>query len=241
MPQDTPDIPEIPTIDDLLNVYNLLVENIYFRVQDKKRATGGVERSVKGSFVEAFARGLIRRAWFDLVGTINDIRVDKGSVTVSLKKDYLKRVKDREIVDYIQKNIENYSYKFKIDVPVYIKENLVMAVECKSYTENAMIKRILIDGSFVKEVSPEAEIVLFQLESQLGGDYSDIFKERKFGSTSTHTLMSYFDYTLHILTLLEGDRDVNRPIHKREFFKSMKRETLENALSFFTFYLKKHC
>ena len=160
---------------------------------------------------------------------------------VPIKKDYLRKIQDKDLVNYMWKNIKNYSYKFKIDVPVYIKGNLVMAVECKSYAENAMLKRILIDGAFVKEVVPDAEIVLFQLESQLGGDYSDIFKEKKKGSASTHTLMSYFDYPLHVITLLEGDRKVNEPIHKKEHFKPMKRKALENALLFFTSYLKKHC
>ena len=240
MLQDIPSIPEIPTIDDLLKAYNSLVKDMDFRVQDKKRATGGIERSVKGSFVEAFARGLINRAWFDLVGDISDLRTDKGSVTVPLKKNYLKRIQDRAVVNHIRKNIQDYSYKFKIDVPVYIKNNLVMAVECKSYAENAMLKRILIDGSFVKEIAPDAEVVLFQFESQLGGDYSDIFKKKKTGSTSTHTLMSYFNYTLHIITLLEGDRKINKPIHKKEHFKPMKRKALENALSFFKQYLQRH-
>ncbi len=240
MSQDAPNIPDIPTIDELLEAYNSLVEDVDFKVQDRQRASGGIERSIKGSFVEAFARGLVKRAWFNLTGDISDLRTNKGAVTVPLKKDYLKRVQDKEVAGYIKKNIKDYSYKFKIDVPVYIRENLVMAIECKSYAENAMIKRVLIDGSFIKEMSPDAEVVLFQFESQLGGDYSDIFKEKKFGSASTHTLMSYFDYTLHIITLLEGDRKVNQPIHKKEFFKPMKREILEDALAFFTTHLKKH-
>ncbi len=234
------DLPEIPTIDDLLAAYNSLVKRIGSEVQDTKRATGGIERSIKGSFVEAFARGLVKRAWFDMVGNIDDLSTEQGSVTVPLKKDYLDTI-ENEIAEHIRKNIKDYSYKFNIDVPVYVRGNLVMAIECKSYTENAMIKRILIDGSFVKEISPDAEIVLFQLESQLGGDYSEILKEVKFGSTSTHTLMSYFDYTLNIITLLEGDRKVDRPIHRGEFFKPMKRESLVNALSFFKSHLQQYC
>ena len=243
MTKGIPTIPEIPTIDELLHAYSSLVENMsdVVKLANKEgRSDGGVQRSFKGLFFEKFTRGLIRRAWFDIAGDISDLRTEKGSVTVPIKKDYIKKMKDREIAKHIEKNIREYSYTFKIDVPVYIKEKLVMAVECKSFTENAMLKRILIDGFFVKEISPDAEIVLFQLESQLGGDYSDILKEKKLGSTSTHTLMSYFDYPLHIITLLEGDRKTNEPIHRKEFFKPMKREALENALMFFTFYLERY-
>jgi len=50
-----------------------------------------------------------------------------------------------------------------------------------------------------------------QLESQLGGDYSTD-KDIIFGSRSTHTLLSHFDIDLNIITLLEGERKVKRPI-----------------------------
>jgi len=70
---------------------------------------------------------------------------------------------------------------------------------------------------------------LFQLESQLGGDYSannDVI----LGSYSTHTLLSYFDIDLDIITLLEGERKVNRPIHKPQYYKPLKLDRLLQAL-----------
>ncbi len=45
--------------------------------------------------------------------------------------------------------------------------------------------------------------------------------------------MSFFDYRLDIVTLLEGDRKVDRPIHKPEFFKKMKRVSLQKAYDLF--------
>jgi len=235
-------LPDIPTIDELLRVFNSLVENIASEIRDKgeDRAPGGIQRAYKGELVEALARGLIKRAWVNLNGNIADLKTEKGKIVAPLKEDYLKRIKDKWLIDHITKNIAGYKYTFKIDVPVYVRGKLALAVECKAYAENAMMKRILLDGSFIKKAEPAAEIVLFQLESQLGGDYADIFKRRRAGSASTHTLMSYFDYDLHIVTLLEGERHPKRPIHAEPFFKPLKRKSLENALNFFTSLLKKH-
>lgn len=102
-------------------------------------------------------------------------------------------------------------------------------MECKAYTENAMLKRILVDFTLFKQVYPDLSFVLLQLESQLGGDYS-LVNSTKYGSPSTHTLLSYFDIDLNILTLLEGERKVDRPIHKHEYYKSLRAESLLTAL-----------
>ena len=226
------------TIDDIITTYNSLTANIDTVVNDSDRAQGGIERSIKGATVESFARSLVTIAWLELGGNMQDIRLTKGSVKVALQPSYLDKIQDDDVKKHIQNNLQNYTYSFRIDVPVYIKDELVMAIECKAYAENAMLKRILFDGSLIKRASPNTEIVLLQLESQLGGDYSDIFKEKIYGSTSTHTLMSYFDYKLHILTLLEGERKVDKPIHKKEFYKPLKQKSLENVVAFFKAHLR---
>ncbi|HDP34791.1 MAG TPA: restriction endonuclease, partial [Candidatus Hydrogenedentes bacterium] len=51
-----------------------------------------------------------------------------------------------------------------------------------------------------------------------------------YGSKSTHTLLSYFDVDLNIITLLEGERKVDKPIHKQEYFKKMNDEVLKKAV-----------
>jgi hypothetical protein len=90
-------------------------------------------------------------------------------------------------------------------------------------------ERILVDFTLLKQVYPELTFVLFQLESQLGGDYSSS-NYIKYGSPSTHTLLSYFDIDLNIITLLQGERKVDRPIHKPEYYKALKEENLLTAL-----------
>jgi hypothetical protein len=53
-------------------------------------------------------------------------------------------------------------------------------------------------------------------------------------------LLSYFDIQLNIITLLEGERKVDRPIHKPEFYKPLKKENLKKAVAVFKALLEKH-
>jgi hypothetical protein len=101
-----------------------------------------------------------------------------------------------------------------------------MGIECKAFTENAMLKRILVDFTLLKTIYPNLSCCLFQLESQLTGDYSEIKKTIIYGSHSTHTLLSYFDVDLNIFTLLEGERKVDEPIHKKDYFKPLEKKYL---------------
>ena len=82
----------------------------------------------------------------------------------------------------------------------------------------------------LRQVAPHLKCVLLQLESQLGGDYSQPLKPVIYGSPSTHTLLLYFDVDLNIITLLEGERKVNKPIHKRGYFKEMTEDALRKAV-----------
>ena len=81
---------------------------------------------------------------------------------------------DTEVVNHIRENIADYEYRFKIDVPVVVRDELVIAVECKAYADNTMLKRVLFDGYLIRRHSIRmptlfAFNVRFQLESQLDG------------------------------------------------------------------------
>ena len=93
-----------------------------------------------------------------------------------------------------------------------------------------MLKRILVDFTLLRTVYPNLVCCLFQLESQLTGDYSEINKPVIYGSHSTHTLLSYFDVDLNIFTMLEGERKVDEPIHKIEYFKPLDKTSLQNTV-----------
>jgi len=51
--------------------------------------------------------------------------------------------------------------------------------------------------------------------------------------------MSYFDVDLNIITLLEGERKVNEPIHTSKHYKELKRDMLNLAINSMSELLKK--
>lgn len=233
---------KIPTTKAIVRAYNLLVRHIDddARDNDEDRAYGGMIRSGKGKLVEGMAKSLLQIAWQQLGGEAEQLSFERQSICISIKNrdEYLKRIQNEEVRNYIRHNFDKYVYKFKTDIHAHIDNKLVLGVECKAYAENAMLKRILVDFTFLKQAYPNAHAVLLQLESQLGGDYSDMNKEIHCGSFPTHTILSYFDVDLHIITLLEGDRKVDRPIHKKAFYKELREESVVNAVEVFKGLLK---
>jgi len=225
-----------PTINKIVQAYNLLVRHIdeEARAGDANRAYGGTIRSAKGALVEGIAKNLIEIAWTNVGGDPHRLSFEKQPIMVPIQQSYIDQIKDTEVKVYIQKNIRNYVYKFKTDVHINIDGKLIAGVECKAYTENAMLKRIAVDSMFLKQAHKKAHNVLLQLESQLGGDYGDISKTIHYGSYPTHTILSYFDdVDLHIITLLEGERKVDKPIHKKKFYKKLEKESVSGAVRVF--------
>ena len=223
----------------LINAYEFLVKNIDTKAKDNldDRAYGGVVRAGKGLLVESMAKSLVEIAWKELGGDPQRLSLEKQTVRIPIKSEYVEKIKSPEVKEYIKKNIGDFYYTLKTDVHVYIDEKFKIAIECKAYTENAMMKRILVDFTLFKQIYPNLSFILLQLESQLGGDYS-ANSSVTYGSPSTHTLLSYFDIDLNIITLLEGERKVDKPIHKSKYYKSLRVESLMTALEVFKKLLK---
>lgn len=204
----------------LIADYQEFIKNIDDKAKKTlERTYGGVLRAEKGNFVEKICKKLIELSWLALGGSQEQISFEKQAIHIPLNKNYLNKIESKQVRNWIQENIKDFSYNLKVDVHTYINEKFVLAVECKAYTENAMLKRILVDFFLLQKAFPELNCVLFQLESQLVGDYSQINRESIYGSPSTHTILSYFDVNQHIVSILEGERKVDKPIHKKEFFK----------------------
>ena len=99
----------------------------------------------------------------------------------------------------------------------------------------------MVDFHLLKSLHPSLICCLLQLESQLGGDFSDPAANPAMGSRSTHTLLSHFpDVELNIVTLLSGERHPNRPIHDPEHFKALSPQSLESAVNRFAGLLAPH-
>ncbi len=93
-----------------------------------------------------------------------------------------------------------------------------------------------MDFGLLKSLHPNLVCCLLQLESQLGGgSYSEPLANPQVGSPSSHTLMSYFsEIDLHIITLLEGERKVDQPIHQADYFKELSPESLDHTINRFS-------
>ncbi len=226
-------------LKSIVNAYELLVKGIDKKARySEDRAYGGVIRAGKGLLVESIAKSLVEIAWKDLGVGKKSLSLEKQTVKIPLKESYLERIKSPEVKKYIKEHIKEFYYPLKTDIHIYIDGKFVVAMECKAYTENAMLKRILVDFTLFKQVFPDLDFVLFQLESQLGGDYSTS-KYVKYGSHSTHTLLSYFDIDLNIITLLEGERKVEKAIHKPGFYKPLNTNSIIIAFEVIKNLLKK--
>lgn len=227
------------TIDEIINHYDGIVRVIDVKANKQKEMSyGGMIREVKGLMQEFITEQPVMLAWDELGGDENRLEINSKKIHIPIQDNYIENLKNDEVKKYIQEHKAEYYYGLSVDKHVFIDGEFVMGIECKAYTENAMIKRILVDFHLLKTVYPNISCHLFQLESQLGGDYSKL-PDVVYGAKSTHSIMSYFgNVDLHITTLLEGERDINNPIHKH--FKPLKREVLEKAVEMLKEFLGKY-
>lgn len=221
-------------LKSLISAYNKLVKGIDdTAAMSQDRAYGGIIRAGKGELVENMATRLVEIAWVDVLHqNINRLEINKKKMPIGINDAYINRISNPTVEEYVIKHRSDLVYKFGTDVQVFVDKKLVLPIECKAYSENAMLKRILFDASLMKEAVGTNKYYLVQLESQLGGDYSEL-NDITFGSPATHALLSHVDVELEIITLLKGERKVDKPIHKAEFYKELKLESLEKAVKIF--------
>ena len=178
------------TRQELIRFYNSHVGKIEEdALHNETRSYGGHIRSHKGTLVERMASDIILLAWQGC-----PTRLSFGDVktySVPILPEYV-AILPEDVRIYINSRINEYAYPAQVDRHVFVDGKFVMGVECKSYTENAMLKRALIDFRLLKSLHSDLICCLLQLESMLGGDYSQPNAERTYGSSSSHTLMSFF-------------------------------------------------
>jgi len=178
----------------------------------RAKDTAGAVRYTKGKIVEDITKDIIRIAWSKISSDETRLRMDKKKVTIKTNDEV---------------------YKLSQDIHVYIDNIFRISVECKSYTEVAMYKRILVDASLLKKAVPTINaFFVVQLENFLGGDYGAKVKAK--GSESVITLNRlYPQINMTVITLLDGDRDIKKPLHKPGYFKPLREERLNYAVEQF--------
>ena len=206
---------------------------------DEERAFGGVIRAAKGKLVEGMAPHIVRLSWAECGGAPERLSFgDVKTYRVPVQPAYVSGLPP-DIRDYINARLDRHFYRAQVDLHLFVDGKFSVGIECKAFTENAMIKRILVDFRLLKSQHPDLICCLLQLESQLGGSYSNPLDTPQTGSPSTHTLLSYFpEVTLNIITLLEGERKVDRPIHQAQHFKQLNPAVLEHAINQFAALLR---
>lgn len=219
-------------LDTLINIINNKIQGVNAVASiDEHRAYGGIIRATKGKLLEEFCKDLVSIAWDELEGKPERLSFSNERIQIPLRKEYINSIESKEIREWITNNYKNFIFNAQVDNHIMIDNNFVLGIECKAYTENAMLKRILVDFTLLRSKYPNLKCGLLQLESQLTGDYSQIYNPIIYGSHSSHTLMSHFDVKLHIMTLLEGERKVDEPIHIPEYFKPLKFEATEKCIN----------
>ncbi len=217
------------SIKDIIQVYNSVVKNIDKDAQGQdSRAYGGVIRSAKGKLQEYISEEIVKIAWQNIGAKTNRLEINSKKINIPIKDSYIENIANKQVRAYILERKKDYYYGLSVDKHIFVDNQLVMGIECKNYTENAMLKRILVDFHLLKTLYPNISCYLFQLESQLGGDYSAL-PETPLGSKPTHSIMSYFEsVNLNIVTLLKGERNINQPTHKN--FKPLDEQILNKTI-----------
>lgn len=218
-------------LDQCVGEYESVVGNIDADAKSQDtRAYGGVVRMTKGAMQESITRNLLRAAWAAMAKPPEQLQFKNIKYDIPIRREYVEKITDENLRREILGDMASYKIRHGADIHACVNGEFVLSVECKAYTENAMLKRILFDAFLLQQRFPRLRFALVQMENQMGGDYGNPGAPRTFGSRQSHTLMSYMDTVdLHIITLLEGDRDIKRPIHKPGFYKPLKRENLQKA------------
>ena len=216
---------------DYESIVDLYTESIYSMYD----MTAGQIRGAKCALVENIVDAITCLAWHKIGGGANRFDIRKRTGKITIEEDYVKHLTPETVQNHIQQNRGKYICKIELDRAVEIDNTLILGIECKSYIENAMLKRTLKDFELiVKLLYPKLLFCVFQLENSLGGDYGEVRKQEHLGSESTHTLLSHTPTVhLEIITLLDGDRKSNRAIHKRQYFKALPVENVASCVSKF--------
>lgn len=206
----------VPTVEDIKEFYDKSIRKTQRLYADRRsRDTAGGVRHTKGDIVEEITRELIRIAWSRISNDQNRLKIDRRKVVIDNDKD------------------PEALYRISQDIHVYVDDEFRISIECKSYTEVAMYKRILVDASLLKAKVPAIKnFYVVQLENFMGGDYSTVIDAK--GSPSVKALNHFFpELNIKVLTLLDGDRDIKKPIHKPEYYKSLNNDRLNYAIDQF--------
>ncbi|GAA7905158.1 hypothetical protein HpMS217_03800 [Helicobacter pylori] len=133
------------SIKDIIQVYNSVVKDIdKDALEQHDRAYGGVIRSAKGKLQEYISEEIVKIAWQNIGAKANRLEINSNKIKIPIKDSYIENIANKQVKAYILEHKKDYYYGLSVDKHVFVDNQLVMGIECKAYTENAMLKRIFI-------------------------------------------------------------------------------------------------
>ena len=193
------------TKKEIVRKFNLALEKC--RELENKGEKGQI-RTTKGQSVENLATDLITLAYSKKGYDIEKLNFSSKKIPISIEEEFYEK-----LPDYAKKYLKDKKkqYNLKVDLHLFYDEKFICGVECKSYTENAMLKRILFDFVLLKNRHESIRTILFQLENFLGGE--DLSSNKPKFSPSTYAILSRVpNINLNIITVFKKDRNINQRI-----------------------------
>jgi len=93
-------------IQSLINAYEFLAKGIDTRAKESEdRAYGGIIRAGKGMLVESLTKSLIKIAWKELGRDHGRLSLDKETVKITIKREYIERIKNPKVKKFIKEHI----------------------------------------------------------------------------------------------------------------------------------------
>ncbi|GAA7994332.1 hypothetical protein HpCS24_02230 [Helicobacter pylori] len=127
------------SIKDIIQVYNSVVKDIDKDAQGQdSRAYGGVIRSTKGKLLEDISEKIVKIAWQNIGAKANRLEINSKKIKIPIKDSYIENIANKQVRTLERK--EDYYYGLSVDKHIFVDNQLVMGIECKNYTENAMLK-----------------------------------------------------------------------------------------------------
>lgn len=138
------------------------------------------------------------------------IRSSKGELCVSTCCSLLKDIigDDPSFEIHQKYKIETELETTEVDVCVTKNGTPFCIVECKAYCDFSMFKRFALEVVGIQQKYPNAKFCVFELEKSCN-------------TVKVNKLCSMLGINVHKLTCLHGKRTSTKPIHQREFRKSL--------------------
>ena len=209
------------------------IEDKVSKIKSKtSRKSGGIKRQIKGNITEKIYSKIINFAIKEtkikckLINRYSELPIElKSPEKLKTMKKY---EEDNNLKFTNEEKLKGYFHIY--DAYIIYKNKIIMVIEYKSYLENAMLKRCLVDATLTQLTDRKIKYCLCMLETQVRQINRDI-------GYNSHSLKSFFyehfETNIDMLLLLDESRKINKDIGEKVNLKEVNYEKLEKATNYF--------